>query len=158
MSAAIAAHGRLTADPREITTKTGTPMTVARLAVTVDCREGGQNTEQTLWLGLTAFGKLAEQLARHRMGETLSVSGGVQIARYERRGKDGETAATEELKVIADGLVSARTVRPGGGRKRKPAAAPDTPDPLPFAEPDRPRPEQPEPVTAGPLTLDDIPF
>ena len=60
---------------------------------------------------------------------------------------------------MADGLVSARTVRPGGGRKRKPAA-PRTPDPLLFPEqPDRlEQPEQPEPVPGGPITDADIPF
>ena len=33
---------------------------------------------------------------------------------------------------MADGLVSARTVRPGGGRKKKKAVVPDTPEPPPF--------------------------
>ena len=84
-------------------------------------------------------------------GDTVGAFGRIKINRYTNR--DGE--AREELSIMADGLVSARTVRPGGGQKRKPAAAPRTPDPLLFAEPDRPRPE---PVPAGPITDDDIPF
>ena len=83
---------------------------------------------------------------------TVGAFGRVKINRYSNR--DGE--AREELSIMADGLVSARTVRPGGGRKRKPAAAPRTPDPLLFPELDRP--EQPEPVPGGPITDADIPF
>ena len=60
---------------------------------------------------------------------------------------------------MVDGLVSARTARPGGGRKKKAKAAPHTPDPALFAEPEQPeQPKQPEPVPAGPITDDDIPF
>ena len=80
--AAVSAYGRLTGDPREIKTRTGTPMTVGRLAVSLPCRENG---------------------------------------------KDGEATV-----------------------------APRTPDPLRFPELDRP--EQPEPVPAGPITDADIPF
>ena len=81
--AAVSVYGRLTGDPRAIETRTGNPMTVGRLAVSLPCRENGE---------------------------------------------DGE------------------------------AAAPRTPDPLLFAEPDRP--EQPEPVPAGPIKITDadIPF
>ena len=48
-----------------------------------------------------------------------------------------------------------------GGRKKKAAAAPRTPEPLLWVEidrPEQPEPEQPEPVPAGPITDDDIPF
>jgi single-strand DNA-binding protein len=152
--AAVSAYGRLTGDPRAIETQTGNPMTVGRLAVSLPCRENGEDGEATAFFGLVAFGELAESLARHLKGDTVGAFGRVKINRYTNR--DGE--AREELSIMADGLVSARTVRPGGGQKRKPAAAPRTPDPLLFAEPDRPRPEQPEPVPAGPITDDDIPF
>ena len=150
--AAVSAYGRLTGDPREIKTRTGTPMTVARLAASLPCRENGEDGEATTYFGLVAFGELAESLARHFKGDTVGAFGRVKINRYTNR--DGE--AREELSIMADGLVSARTVRPGGGRKRKPAAAPRTPDPLLFPEPDRP--EQPEPVPGGPITDADIPF
>ena len=51
MQAAI--HGRLGQDPKEITTKTGTKMAVASIAVTMDTRNEEQETE---WFGLVAFG------------------------------------------------------------------------------------------------------
>lgn len=41
MSAQIAAYGRLAADPRPIQTRTGKPMTTARLAVTLEDRSQG---------------------------------------------------------------------------------------------------------------------
>ena len=127
-------------------------MTVGRLAVSLPCRENGEDGEATAFFGLVAFGELAESLARHLKGDMVGAFGRVKINRFTNR--DGE--AREELSIMADGLVSARTVRPGGGRKKKAAAAPRTPDPLLFPEPDRP--EQPEPVPAGPITDDDIPF
>ena len=152
--AAVSAYGRLTNDPREIKTRTGTPMTVARLAASLPCRENGEDGEATTYFGLVAFGELASSLARHFKGDTVGAFGRVKINRFTNR--DGE--AREELSIMADGLVSARTVRPGGGRKRKPAA-PRTPDPLLFPEqPELEQPEQPEPVPGGPITDADIPF
>ena len=152
--AAVSVYGRLTGDPRAIETRTGNPMTVGRLAVSLPCRENGEDGEASAFFGLVAFGELAESLARHLKGDMVGAFGRVKINRFTNR--DGE--AREELSIMADGLVSARTVRPGGGRKKKAAAAPRTPDPLLFPEPDRP--EQPEPVPAGPvkITDDDIPF
>ena len=132
--AAVSAYGRLTGAPREIKTRTGTPMTVARLASSLPCRENGEDGEATAFFGLVAFGDLAESLARHVKGDALGAFGRVQINRYKNR--DGE--AREEMQITTDGLVSARTIRPGGGRKKKKAAAaPHTPDPLPFPEPAR---------------------
>ena len=149
--AAVSAYGRLTGDPRAIETRTGNSMTVGRLAVSLPCRENGEDGEATAFFGLVAFGELAESLSRHVKGDTVGLFGRVKINRYTNR--DGE--AREELSIMADGLVSARTVRPGGGRKRKPTA-PRTQDPLVFPELDRP--EQPEPVPTGPITDADIPF
>ena len=153
--AAVSVYGRLTGDPRAIETRTGNPMTVGRLAVSLPCRENGEDGEATAFFGLVAFGELAESLARHLKGDMVGAFGRVKIKRYTNR--DGE--AREELEIMIDSLVSARTVRPGGGRKKKATAAPHTPDPLLWVEIDRPeQPEQPEPVPAGPVTDDDIPF
>ena len=153
--AAVSVYGRLTGDPRAIETRTGNPMTVGRLAVSLPCRENGEDGEAAAYFGLVAFGELAESLARHLKGDTVGAFGRVKINRYTNR--DGE--AREEMQIMTDGLVSARTTRPGGGRKKQSTAAPRTPDPLLFAEPDRPeQPKQPEPGPAGPITDDDIPF
>jgi single-strand DNA-binding protein len=104
-------YGRLGGDPREITTTTGKAMAVGSIAVTLADRRGEARTQ---WLGVVAFGKLAELLLRHAKGEMVSVAGRVQVSSYTA--SSGETR--EELQVIADSLVSAKTARPGGGRRK----------------------------------------
>ena len=100
-----AAYGRLTSDPRAIETAKGTPMTVGRIAVAV-----GAETDDTEFLGVVAFNRLATELGRHAKGEPLSVSGRVQARTYTDR--DGNER--RELQIIADAIVGPRTPRPGG--------------------------------------------
>lgn len=102
------AYGRLGGDPRSIETRSGKAMTVATLAV-----DAGDDDGPPLWLGIVAFGRLADDLLRHAKGDPLSVSGRLQV----RRWTDTEGAGREQLQVVADAIVSARSVRPGGGRK-----------------------------------------
>lgn len=121
MSASMAVYGRLGGEPRAIETKSGKAMTVATLAVDI-----GDADAPPLWLGLVAFGRLADELLRHHKGDTLSASGRVQVRQYT--GSDG--AQREQWQVVADALVSARTVRPGA-RNAAPAGA----DGRPFDDP-----------------------
>ena len=59
-------------------------MTVASLAVTVpSLREDGEIVDTTQWVNITAFGKVADDLARHSKGEMLSVIGRAQLNRYQ---------------------------------------------------------------------------
>lgn len=121
-----AAYGRLGGDARPIKTKAGTSMTVASIAVDV-------GEEAPLWLGVVAFGKQAELLARHKKGELVSVSGRMQRNRWTQNGEE-----REQLQVVADSVIGSRTVRPGG-RKRNDwtgvAAETFTDDPMPnFSE------------------------
>ena len=113
MSAQLAAHGRLGEDPKEITTSSGKAMAVCSLAVAIE--EHGAGDPPPLWIGILAFGRTAEELLRHRRGDLLSVAGRLQRKRWTDR--DGRER--ERLEVVADSLVSARTVRPAGGRKRE---------------------------------------
>lgn len=113
-----AIYGRLGGDPKSIETSSGKPMTVASVAVDV----GERNVEDPApeWIGVVAFGRHAEALAKHAKGECVAVSGRVQRNRWTDR--DGNERV--QLQVIADTLISARTVRPtvkrrqgsGGGR------------------------------------------
>ena len=115
MSAQIAAYGRLVADPRPIETRSGKAMTAARMAVTVECRDGGGETgEETLWLSVLAFGRVAEDLARSAKGEPVSVSGRVRLERYVA----GDGEERETWQVLADAVVSSRSARPRGGGRR----------------------------------------
>lgn len=118
MSAALAAYGRLGADPRAVETRSGKAMTMATLAVDL-----GEADGPPLWLGIVAFGRLADELQRHRKGDMVSASGRLQV----RHWTDTAGTAREQWQVVADALVSARTVRPG--RKAR------TGDGAPFNDP-----------------------
>ena len=115
-NATLAVYGRLGSDPREHSTRTGKAMTTASLAVNVPdrSRDADEGAEAALWLRVTAFGRLAEDLARHAKGDPVSVCGRLQFSRWTDR--DGDER--EQWQVLADALVSARTVRPGGGRRK----------------------------------------
>ena len=136
MTAQIAAYGRLGQNPRVHETRSGQAMTTASLAVTVEAR-GDVEDERTLWLGVAAFGRVAEDLARHAKGDPVSLSGRLQLSRYTTR--DGE--ARESWQCIADAVVSSRCVRPRSGRRRKasesrlPPGSPTAGDGCPFGDP-----------------------
>lgn len=110
-----ACYGRLGQEPRSIETKSGTSMAVASLAVDLaESREpAADEPPPPLWIGIVAFGRQAEMLLKHSKGDLLSVSGRVQRSRYTDRHGDSR----EQLQVIADSIVSARTVRSGGSKR-----------------------------------------
>ena len=139
MSAQISAYGRLGGDPRPIETRTGTSMTVASVAVDVadprDRGEDGAGEAPPLWLGIVAFGRQAETLARHGKGDLVSVCGRLQSRRYTA--KDG--SERDGLQCVADAILSARSTRPGGGRRRGGSGVPSGADPAP-PDPDGPEP------------------
>ena len=109
MTAQIAAYGRLVDDPQVKQTSKGTPMTRARMAVSLPCSQA-QDGQATLWLSVIAFGKQADFLAKHQKGDVASVSGTMQVSQWT--GQNGETR--QGWQVIADSVISARTARPGG--------------------------------------------
>jgi len=133
MSAQIAAHGRLVAEVQTRTTGNGNQMAMARMAVNLPCR-GNDDGQATLWLSVTAFGKQADSLARHDKGDLISVSGLLNVNMWT--GNDGQTHSGYQ--VLADSVISARTVRGGGGRKAQASKGNDRPpvndldDDLPF--------------------------
>ena len=116
-NATLAVYGRLGSDPREHVTSKGGAMATASLAVNVPdrSRDADEGAEATLWLRVTAFGRVADDLLLCAKGDPVSASGRLQFSRYQAR--DGETR--EQWAIVADALVSARTVRPRGGRKSK---------------------------------------
>jgi len=109
MQAAI--HGRLGRDPVTRTTRNGNEM--ASTTVAVDVTGHGDETERTAWVDLTCFGRLAEQLARHGKGDMVSASGRLTL----RVWTDREGNERQGWQMVANSLVSARTVRPGGRKK-----------------------------------------
>ncbi len=110
-------YGRLGADPVERETKNGKAMVTVSLAVSAGRPDAD---EETQWFNLIAFGRAAKDLARHAKGDLVGCMGIVTKNRYTTR--DGQER--ESWSVNVDAVVSARTVRPSGGRKRADAAKP----------------------------------
>ena len=73
--AAVSAYGRLTGDPRAIETRTGNPMTVGRLAVSLPCRENGEDGEAAVFLWPGGVRRAGRTPARHVKGDTVARSG-----------------------------------------------------------------------------------
>ena len=118
-------YGRLTSDPVLRESKAGKPWATGRVAVDA----GTQDDEKlTLFVGVVAFGKTAERLSRHAKGDPISVSGRCEMNAWT----DSEGATRRELKIIADALVSAKTVRPGGRKKQAQDGASRYRDEAPF--------------------------
>lgn len=70
--------GRLTKDAEASVTKKGTSMSKFRLAV------NDRRTEETLFLNVLCFGKMAESLNEHlTKGRLISVQGKIKVDEYE---------------------------------------------------------------------------
>ncbi|EFH3926742.1 single-stranded DNA-binding protein [Escherichia coli] len=119
MTAQISAYGRLVADPNTRTTGKGTNMAMARLAVSLPCN-AAEDGQATFWLGVLAFGKQADALARHVKGDLVSVVGNMQLNQW--KAQDG--TQNESPQVIADSIISARTARPSGSKTSQDKATP----------------------------------
>lgn len=108
MTAHAAVYGRLGRDPEQRTSAAGKVWASASMAV-----QAGDD-DAAMWFGVVAFGKVAETLCRHAKGDPIGVSGRLQMNRWtDREGKEHE-----RLQIVADSIVSARTVRPSGGKRK----------------------------------------
>ncbi len=125
-------YGRLGGDPVNRETRNGNAMATASLAVNV---ARASADEDTAWISLAAFGKTGEALLRHQKGDLLAAMGPLTRRAYtDRNGVD-----REGWSLTCETIISARTVRPGGARKRekstddqRPAADPTLDDEIPF--------------------------
>ncbi len=104
-------YGRIGADPVERETRTGKMMVTCSLAVSAGRPDAG---EETQWFNLIAFGRAATDLMRHAKGDLVACMGPLYRNRYTAR--DGQER--EGWSLTVESILSARTVRPGGGRKR----------------------------------------
>lgn len=130
MTAHIAAHGRLVVDVQSKTISNGNSMAFTRLAVALPCRDT-ESGELTFWLAVTAFGKQADYLLKHQKGDLISVSGNMQASQW--KGNNGILQTGYQM--VADSVISAKTVRPGGRKKNaggQPAPDDDFADDVPF--------------------------
>ena len=115
MSATITAEGRLAQDGRRVDTASGKPMAVGTLAVDVTRVENRVKSESVLWLGIVAFGDLADGLAGMMKGRRLSVAGRLQQSAYV----DKEGTQREGWTCVVDSFPDAPAPR-----EQRPAAAP----------------------------------
>ncbi len=125
-------YGRLGGDPVERETRNGNAMATASLAVNV---ARASADEDTAWFSLAAFGKTGEALLRHQKGDLLAAMGPLTRRKYT----DRNSVDREGWSLTCEQIVSARTVRPGGARKKKdttddqhPAVDPTLDDEIPF--------------------------
>ncbi len=122
----VSIYGRLAFDPRDLVSRSGTPMTSARVAVDVTAQDTPE--PQTLWLDLLAFGAQAKALGALAKGDMISAMGRLTRGTFTTR--EGETR--EQYTLVADALLSARTPRPktaGGARERNASLATQAPEP-----------------------------
>ena len=108
-------YGRLGGDPVERETRTGKEMVTVSCAVNAGRPDAD---EETQWFNLIAFGRAAKDLARHAKGDLVGCMGPLTKNRYTAH--NGQER--EGWSLTVESIVSARTVRPGGGKKRAEAA------------------------------------
>jgi single-stranded DNA-binding protein len=86
-------------------------MVTASIAVNV-ARDGEELV--TEWFNGVAFGRVADDLARHKKGDRVAVIG--RLTRNSFTARDGQERSS--WSVAVEQLISARSVRPGGRAKR----------------------------------------
>ena len=98
--------GRLTRDAEASVTKKGTSMSKFRLAV------NDRRNDDTLFLNVLCFGKMAESLNEHlRKGRLVSVTGKVKVDEYE----DKTGAQRSSVCIMADEI----SLGPNAGEGKK---------------------------------------
>lgn len=109
-------YGRLGKAPEKRINKDRTKaFATASLAVDCERQQEGEERPKPEWINMVAFGKSAEALMRHKPGDLLSV-----IGRLERRTwTDKEGNERKSFGVVVEQLVSVRSTRPGGGKKKE---------------------------------------
>jgi single-strand DNA-binding protein len=110
MSAFIDIHGRLGRDPEQRTSAGDKIWASASVAVDLGREAGGPAT----WFKIIGFGATAEHLAGLHKGDVIAAIGRLQLNRWQTQG--GEQR--EDLEVVVEQLLSARSVRPNGGKRR----------------------------------------
>ena len=93
MSAQAAIYGRLGRDPETRETVNGKTMATGAVAVDLERRERGKDTERVPeWFDVIAFGRPADDLARHVKGDLLAVCRKASTLRLD--GSEGRAAET----------------------------------------------------------------
>lgn len=108
MTMQISAYGRLTKSPKSISTATGNNMAACYIAIKLEPNDKGNDEAITEFCDVLAFGKVADILMLHDVGDSVSVIGNVKYKEYQGK---------RQLVIMADAIMSAKTVRPNTGKK-----------------------------------------
>lgn len=126
----LSMEGRVVADPELRFSQSGMP--VLRLRIVASSRKKNDETgewedDKTLWMGVTAFRKLAENCAESlAKGDLVLVTGRLQTEEWE---KDGEKRS--EVRLLADTIgpslafKTAQILDGVSGQQKKAEAAPE---------------------------------
>jgi single-strand DNA-binding protein len=125
-----AIYGRIGGDPVSRTTRNGKPM--ATVSIAVDAGRPGEDSI-TEWVGLIAFGAVAELLAQHVKGDLISAMG--SLTRSTFTGRDGQERSSWSLgaEVILSARTTAHESRPrrdaahSAGPRRRPSYSSPSP-------------------------------
>jgi len=114
--------GRLGQDPELRATQGGQQVANFRIAVSERYRDGsGERQERTLWLGVVAWGKLAETCAQYlTKGSRVAVQGRLQSRQYE----DKEGQQREVFELVLSNMTMLDGKRDSGGDEAPPQRAP----------------------------------
>jgi len=145
--------GRLGNDPELTYTASGTALCKFRLGVTRPPRrsdDGGRGEEETDWLDITCWGRVAETAAQYLdKGSLVGVEGRVQSRTWERQ--DGSKAYGVDINAQRVDFLESRSQaearRAGGGGGRPPQQQ----------APQQQAPQQAAPQQAAPPSNDDWP-
>lgn len=100
----------LAKDPNAVQTKTGTPM-----ATGYGFAKLKGNDTPDLGLSVVAFGSVAEALLSHQKGQSIQISGDLEMRVYQNR----EGQQVEQLQITLDMLASAKNVNPVRSQPRQ---------------------------------------
>jgi len=124
--------GRMAFDARQIKTKSGKPMTTARLAC-------GDDDGNTIWIDVVAFTSNAEWLARAAKGDRIAAMGTLKMNCWTDKNSGEEK---QVLQLVADNLIvptakPRKAKSPAKVKTAKPASDPindngDAESELPF--------------------------
>lgn len=139
----VALQGRLSADPEQRTTHTGTPVCSFTLAVQRNIKSGDEYP--TDWIDCVAWKDTAEFICKYfQKGQLMAVNGSLQTRSYE---KDGVKRKVTQVVVQSAYFCESRNAS-SGTQHRAPAASRALPDTPPLSQ------DEMEEI----LGADDIPF
>ena len=101
--------GRLTKAPEQRFTPSGTPVCNFTLASNRQYIQGEEKKEETVFLEVSVFGKLAEQIAKHlEQGQAVTVNGRLQ----QRRWQDREQQPQTRTEIVATEVIFGPKAKP----------------------------------------------